>query len=73
MKTLVLEIPALFVFSSIRAVSALEQSKEKVEMLLKGEELRLTFHGIGQFNNQVLYIKITESAQELLCRIAGTA
>ncbi|XP_040209931.1 A-kinase anchor protein 7-like [Rana temporaria] len=53
-----------------RAVSALQQSKEKVEKLLQGETLRLTLHGIGQFKDQVIYIKITENAQELLCRIA---
>ncbi|KAM5157843.1 uncharacterized protein ACMZJ9_009120 isoform 2-T2 [Mantella aurantiaca] len=55
-----------------RAVSALQQSKENVEKLLQGEAPGFTFHGIGQFNNQVLYIKVTENAQELLCRIAET-
>ncbi|XP_072269410.1 uncharacterized protein [Pyxicephalus adspersus] len=53
-----------------RAVLALQQSKEKVEKLLQGETLKLSLHGIGQFNNQVLYIKITENVQELLVRIA---
>ncbi|MEE6464416.1 hypothetical protein FKM82_006252 [Ascaphus truei] len=52
------------------AVSALMNSKAKVEELMQGKPFRMTFHGIGQFNNQVIYIKITESEQKQLCRIA---
>ncbi|KAM3929185.1 uncharacterized protein RB166_006978 [Leptodactylus fuscus] len=53
-----------------RAISALLQSKEKVEKLLHGKPLGLPLHGIGEFNNQVIYIKVAEQVQELLSKIA---
>lgn len=55
----------------LRAVLALKQSKTKVEDILQGEDLNLTFHGIGEFNNQVLYVKMLEEDQKMLIRIAG--
>ncbi|XP_010707087.1 uncharacterized protein LOC104910279 [Meleagris gallopavo] len=53
-----------------KAVLALKQSKTKVEAILQGEDLIMTFHGIGQFNNQVIYVKMSEENQKMLCRIA---
>ncbi|XP_074062333.1 uncharacterized protein LOC141501859 [Macrotis lagotis] len=54
-----------------RAVSALEQSKVYVVELLEGKRLNMTFHGIGQFSNQVIYVKMSgEQEQQLLSRIA---
>ncbi|XP_068090815.1 A-kinase anchor protein 7-like isoform X2 [Hyperolius riggenbachi] len=53
-----------------RAVSALQHSKDRVEKLLQSETLALTLHGIGQFNDKVLFIKVAEHEQERLCRIA---
>ncbi|XP_073407031.1 uncharacterized protein [Dendrobates tinctorius] len=51
-----------------RAICALLQSKKEIEKCLHGKPFVLPFHGIGQFNNQVIYIKITE--HELLSTIA---
>ncbi|XP_077123806.1 uncharacterized protein LOC143781205 [Ranitomeya variabilis] len=51
-----------------RAISALLQSKKEIEKVLHEKPFGLPFHGIGQFNNQVIYIKITE--HELLSKIA---
>ncbi|KFO90920.1 A-kinase anchor protein 7 isoform gamma, partial [Buceros rhinoceros silvestris] len=53
-----------------KAVLALKQSKTKVEAILQGKDLNMTFHGIGQFNNQVVYVKMSEEAQKTLSRIA---
>ncbi|NXP65638.1 AKA7G protein, partial [Chloropsis cyanopogon] len=53
-----------------KAVLALKQSKTKVEDILQGKDLNLTFHGIGEFNNQVLYVKMLEEDQKRLKRIA---
>ncbi|XP_066170335.1 uncharacterized protein [Sylvia atricapilla] len=53
-----------------KAVLALKQSKTKVEDILQGKDLNLTFHGIGEFNNQVLYVKMLEENQKMLNRIA---
>ncbi|XP_056341666.1 uncharacterized protein LOC130250236 [Oenanthe melanoleuca] len=53
-----------------KAVLALKQSKTKVEDILQGKDLNLTFHGIGEFNNQVLYVKMLEEDQKMLNRIA---
>ncbi|XP_035173809.1 zinc finger protein 853-like isoform X2 [Oxyura jamaicensis] len=53
-----------------KAVLALKQSKAKVEAILQGEDLIMTFHGIGQFNNQVIYVKMSEENQKMLSRIA---
>ncbi|NWI67721.1 AKA7G protein, partial [Todus mexicanus] len=53
-----------------KAVLALKESKTKVETLLQGKDLNMTFHGIGQFNNQVLYVKMSEGDQKMLTRIA---
>ncbi|NXN71633.1 AKA7G protein, partial [Himantopus himantopus] len=53
-----------------RAVCALKQSKTKVEAILQGKDLNMTFHGIGQFNNQVIYVKMLEEDQKMLSRIA---
>ncbi|NXJ63964.1 AKA7G protein, partial [Rostratula benghalensis] len=53
-----------------KAVQALKQSKAKVEALLQGKDLNMTFHGIGQFNNQVIYVKMLEEGQQMLSRIA---
>lgn len=58
-------------FFFLRAVLALKQSKTKVEAILQGKDLIMTFHGIGQFNNQVIYVKMSEENQKMLCRIAG--
>ncbi|XP_023777047.1 zinc finger protein 853-like isoform X2 [Cyanistes caeruleus] len=54
-----------------KAVLALKQSKAKVEDILQGKDLNLTFHGIGEFNNQVLYVKMLEEDQKMLNRIAA--
>ncbi|NXT19580.1 AKA7G protein, partial [Syrrhaptes paradoxus] len=53
-----------------KAVLALKRSKTKVEAILQGEDLHMTFHGIGQFNNQVIYVKMSEEDQKMLSRIA---
>ncbi|NXG97654.1 AKA7G protein, partial [Loxia leucoptera] len=53
-----------------KAVLALKQSKTKVEDILQGKDLNLRFHGIGEFNNQVLYVKMLEEDQKMLNRIA---
>ncbi|KAF1621561.1 UNVERIFIED_CONTAM: A-kinase anchor protein 7 isoform gamma, partial [Eudyptes pachyrhynchus] len=53
-----------------KAVLALKQSKTKVEAILHGKDLNMTFHGIGQFNNQVIYVKMLEEDQKTLSRIA---
>ncbi|XP_071273542.1 uncharacterized protein [Agelaius tricolor] len=53
-----------------KAVLALKKSKTKVEDILQGKDLNLTFHGIGEFNNQVLYVKMLEEDQKMLNRIA---
>ncbi|NXK84897.1 AKA7G protein, partial [Amazona guildingii] len=53
-----------------KAVLALKQSKTKVEDILQGKDLNMTFHGIGQFNNQVIYVKMLEEDQRTLSRIA---
>ncbi|XP_072008290.1 uncharacterized protein [Engystomops pustulosus] len=53
-----------------RAVSALLQSKEKVEKLLIGKQFALSLHGIGEFNNQVIFLKITKHENKLLSEIA---
>ncbi|NXO00290.1 AKA7G protein, partial [Rhinopomastus cyanomelas] len=53
-----------------KAVLALKQSKAKVEAILQGQELRMAFRGIGQFNNQVVYVKMLEEAQKMLSRVA---
>ncbi|NXM34591.1 AKA7G protein, partial [Oxyruncus cristatus] len=55
-----------------KAVLALKQSKTKVEDILQGKDFNMTFHGIGQFNNQVLYVKMLEEDQIMLSRIAET-
>ncbi|KAJ6662174.1 hypothetical protein lerEdw1_012640 [Lerista edwardsae] len=52
------------------AVSALEHSKAKVEALLQGKCFSMTFRGIGQFNNQVIYVKMSEDEQQMLSKIA---
>ncbi|XP_028922625.1 uncharacterized protein LOC103171503 [Ornithorhynchus anatinus] len=53
-----------------KAISALEQSKAKVDALLQGKPLNLTFRGIGQFNNQVIYVKMSGEEQQILSKIA---
>ncbi|OXB73330.1 UNVERIFIED_CONTAM: hypothetical protein H355_011318 [Colinus virginianus] len=53
-----------------KAVLALRQCKAKVEAILQDRDLIMTFHGIGQFNNQVIYVKMSEENQKMLCRIA---
>ncbi|CAM4587192.1 unnamed protein product [Lepidochelys kempii] len=53
-----------------KAIVALEQSKAKVEAILQGKLFNMTFHGIGQFNNQVIYVKMSEDEQQMLSRIA---
>ncbi|NXY41213.1 AKA7G protein, partial [Ceuthmochares aereus] len=53
-----------------KAVLALKQSKSKVEAILQGKDLNMTFHGIGQFNNQVLYVKMLEEDQKMLSKVA---
>ncbi|NWI95370.1 AKA7G protein, partial [Pitta sordida] len=53
-----------------KAILALKNSKTKVEDILQGKDLNMTFHGIGQFNNQVLYVKMLEEDQKTLSRIA---
>ncbi|KAF7245198.1 Craniofacial development protein 2 [Varanus komodoensis] len=54
-----------------RAVSALEHSKAKVQALLQGKLFSMTFRGIGQFNKQVIYVKMSEDEQQALRKIAG--
>ncbi|NXW18068.1 AKA7G protein, partial [Circaetus pectoralis] len=46
------------------------KNKTKVEAILQGKDLHMTFHGIGQFNNQVIYVKMLEEDQKMLSRIA---
>ncbi|NWH74759.1 AKA7G protein, partial [Piaya cayana] len=53
-----------------KAVLALKQSKSKVEAILQGKDLNMTFHGIGQFNYQVLYVKMLEEDQKVLSKVA---
>ncbi|NXD80814.1 AKA7G protein, partial [Halcyon senegalensis] len=53
-----------------KAVLAMEESKAKVEAVLQGKGLNMTFHGIGQFNNQVIYVKMLEEDQKMLSKIA---
>ncbi|NWX83463.1 AKA7G protein, partial [Nothoprocta pentlandii] len=53
-----------------KAILALKQSKTKVEAILQGKDLNMTFHGIGQFNNQVIYVKMAEEDQNTLSKIA---
>ncbi|NXC26298.1 AKA7G protein, partial [Campylorhamphus procurvoides] len=53
-----------------KAILALKQSKTKVKEILQGKNLNMTFHGIGQFNNQVFYLKMLEEDQKMLSRIA---
>ncbi|XP_019374355.1 PREDICTED: uncharacterized protein LOC109298623 [Gavialis gangeticus] len=53
-----------------KAVLALKQSKAKIEAILQGKLLNMTFHGIGQFNNQVVYVKMSEDEQQMLSKIA---
>ncbi|NXC38599.1 AKA7G protein, partial [Penelope pileata] len=53
-----------------KAVLALKKSKTKVEAILQGKDLVMTFHGIGQFNNQVIYVKMSEESHKKLFRIA---
>lgn len=60
-----------FILYFWRAVLALKQSKAKVEAILQGKDLIMTFHGIGQFNNQVIYVKMSEENQKMLSRIAS--
>ncbi|KYO35270.1 A-kinase anchor protein 7 isoform A [Alligator mississippiensis] len=52
-----------------KAVLALKQSKAKIEAILQGKLLNMTFHGIGQFNNQVVYVKMSEDEQQMLSKI----
>ncbi|XP_068003868.1 uncharacterized protein [Melanerpes formicivorus] len=52
-----------------KAVLALKQSKAKVEALLQGKDLHMRFHGIGQFNDQVLYVNMLEDDKKMLIRI----
>ncbi|XP_067403635.1 uncharacterized protein [Emydura macquarii macquarii] len=53
-----------------KAVLALEQTKAKVEAILQGKLFNMTFHGIGQFNNQVIYVKMSDDEQQMLNKIA---
>ncbi|XP_019396387.1 PREDICTED: uncharacterized protein LOC109313944 [Crocodylus porosus] len=53
-----------------KAVLALKQSKAKIDAILQGKLLNMTFHGIGQFNNQVVYVKMSEDEQQMLSKIA---
>ncbi|XP_030043151.1 formin BNR1 [Microcaecilia unicolor] len=53
-----------------KAISALLQCKLRVEAILQGKPLNMTFHGIGQFNGQVIYVKMAESEQKMLGKIA---
>ncbi|NXY81760.1 AKA7G protein, partial [Alcedo cyanopectus] len=52
-----------------KAVLALQESKSKVEAILQGKDFIMNFHGIGQFNNQVVYVKMLEEDQQMLSRI----
>ncbi|KAL8182291.1 UNVERIFIED_CONTAM: hypothetical protein K2H54_051607 [Gekko kuhli] len=54
-----------------KAIFALEKSKAKVEAMLQGKCFIMTFCGIGQFNNQVIYVKILDEDQQMLNKIAG--
>ncbi|KAK9403392.1 hypothetical protein NXF25_008219 [Crotalus adamanteus] len=55
-----------------RAISALEHSKAEVQALLQRQLFSMTFRGIGQFNNKVIYIKMSTDEQHMLSKIAGT-
>ncbi|NXG52604.1 AKA7G protein, partial [Psilopogon haemacephalus] len=52
-----------------KAVLALKQSKSKIEAILQGKDLRMTFQGIGRFNDQVLYVDMLEEGKKMLIRI----
>ncbi|NXN08388.1 AKA7G protein, partial [Indicator maculatus] len=52
-----------------KAVLALKQSKIKVEALLQGKDFHMRFHGIGQFNDQVLYVNMLEEDKKMLIKI----
>ncbi|NXP72206.1 AKA7G protein, partial [Ramphastos sulfuratus] len=52
-----------------KAVLALKQSKTKVEGILQGTDFHMTFQGIGQFNDQVLYVDMLEEGKKMLTRI----
>ncbi|XP_078397352.1 A-kinase anchor protein 7-like [Cetorhinus maximus] len=46
------------------AVSALQQCKSKVDAILEGKPLNLQFQGIGQFNDQVLFAKLSDDTSD---------
>ncbi|XP_025032390.1 uncharacterized protein LOC112542829, partial [Python bivittatus] len=54
-----------------RAISALERSKAEMQALLQRELFTMTFRGIGQFNNKVIYVKMSADEQQMLSKIAG--
>ncbi|ETE64489.1 hypothetical protein L345_09742, partial [Ophiophagus hannah] len=54
-----------------RAISALEHSKAEVRALLQRQLFCMTFHGTGQFNNKVIYVKMSADEQHMLSKIAG--
>ncbi|KAG8133485.1 hypothetical protein E2320_011254 [Naja naja] len=54
-----------------RAISALEHSKAEVQGLLQRQLFCMTFHGTGQFNNKVIYVKMSADEQHILSKIAG--
>ncbi|XP_069075257.1 uncharacterized protein [Pleurodeles waltl] len=53
-----------------KAISAMRHCEVKIGELLKGKQLKMVFHGIGQFNGQVIYVKLAE-CEEQLSEIAG--
>uniref|UniRef100_H3B1J8 A-kinase anchor protein 7-like phosphoesterase domain-containing protein n=1 Tax=Latimeria chalumnae TaxID=7897 RepID=H3B1J8_LATCH len=53
-----------------KAILALQHCKSKVDDLLQGNQLNMTFHGIGQFNNEVVYVKMIENEQQMLNKVA---
>ncbi|KFW03136.1 A-kinase anchor protein 7 isoforms delta and gamma, partial [Eurypyga helias] len=53
-----------------KAVLALKKSKTKVETILQGKDFNMTFHGIGHFKNQVIYVKMLKEDQKILSKIA---
>ncbi|XP_015208903.2 A-kinase anchor protein 7-like isoform X1 [Lepisosteus oculatus] len=55
-----------------RAADALKQCKNQLDMILLGRLPQMTFHGIDQFNNKVVYIKMTEEEHPVLCQMAET-
>ncbi|XP_051878579.1 A-kinase anchor protein 7-like [Pristis pectinata] len=54
-----------------KAVTALQQCKSKVDSILEGKPLTLLFKGIGQFNDQILFAKLSEEMNNKVISTLG--